>query len=79
MTKPYEIENSVGWQGGWLGGRVADFNATSDREEQVPPEILDLGFFTPFLSRPIPARTKIKDPETRPNLRNSAFKFLILS
>ena len=49
------------------------------REEQVPPEILDLGFFTPFLSRPNPARTKIKDPETRPNSRNSSFKFLILS
>ena len=58
---------------------IAYFCLRRTREEQVLPEILDLGFFTPFLSRPNPARTKIKDPETRPNSRNSAFKFLILS
>ena len=50
-----------------------------NREEQVPPEILDLGFFQPHLSRPNPARNKIKDPETRPNSRNFSFTFLILS
>ena len=49
------------------------------REEQVPPEILDLGFFQPHLSRQNPARNKIKDPETCPNSRSFPLKFLILS
>ena len=54
-------------------------NTSFGREEQVPPEILDLGFSPPLLSRPNLARNNIENSKTCPNSRFPPLKFLILS